>query len=230
MDASGQGIGIVVSPDLLAFETRVKFGNSLDAELGALASAMHLLQYEQNVPTIFYSDCQGVVYNWVTNLSYKSGLVARDKIIDVIRRFIYREGSCWSVQWTEGKRNRIADKLSRGYGPILDYAKELGVDGRFKVYSLSVTPEQFAKLTEGKIHRTVYPVFSENPLLAAIPPRSEPEPKPVPPVKVELKKMPLSVFLPKPVPIPKVETNKPEPKPKVPWLPRSYTSPSAACA
>jgi hypothetical protein len=230
VDASGQGIGVVAFPDLLAFDTRVHFGNSLDAELAALAAAVHLFQYEQDIPTTFYTDCQGV-RAWVTNPHYVGGKSPRDNTIRMVRAYTHREGSCWNIRWTAGKRNRLADKFSRGYGPLLEYAEELGEDGRFRIYSLKVTQTQFDLLTAGRIHRLKYEslALSGSDTLIQV---AQPAPVPaIKPIDKPKESQPLSMFLPCSI-LAKVSTIPKEPevqkKTSNLWFPRSYTS-TAAC-
>ncbi len=104
-------------PDRLAFHINAcPFGpkrDSLDAELEALVSAVCLLQYEQNVDTIFHTDCLGVLkgVREHRNVGAKANS-RRFYMLQFLRRFFIKKGN-WELKWVLGDNNRIADRLSR---------------------------------------------------------------------------------------------------------------------
>ena len=132
MDASGKGLGIVMWPDRLAFHINAcPLGcnrTSIDAELEALISAVCLLQYEQNVETIFHTDCDAVLKGVLRGCTVGARPNSRRfHMLQFLRRFFRKEG-CWKLEWVLGHRNRIADRLSRQR--ICEYAQSIEIGER----------------------------------------------------------------------------------------------------
>jgi hypothetical protein len=119
-DASGVSSAAVFYPDFIVVCQPLSETISTMRELEVVLNTAQILEPEQHVPTVFYSDCKTMV-DAVTRGTQMGKLEPyQEDMLDAVRT--YFKGGKWRLEWIKRERNRQADKWSRRTGP---YCTEL---------------------------------------------------------------------------------------------------------